>query len=149
MPPTWKWTRESLRNFPFKVEPCTSPIFLVHHMWPVQEYPSSRIPTSHWILSCSRPLLFDSHLIVLPFTLPEDTSPVQCHQSSFMYTITFPTVVSDSKTSVVSATLSLIKFDDRVGHHVLRSSQGQPVSTSFLSGNQKTDLLRWTVTVGS
>jgi hypothetical protein len=47
-------------------------------------YPSSRIPSSHWILSWLRP-----HLIVLPFTLPSVTSPVQCQESSFMDTITF------------------------------------------------------------
>ncbi len=41
-------------------------------------YPSSRIPSSHCILSCLRPLLFETHLIVLPFTLPSDTSPTQC-----------------------------------------------------------------------
>jgi len=46
-------------------------------------YPSSRIPSSHRILSWPRPLLFEAHLIVLPFTLPADTSPAQCHQSSF------------------------------------------------------------------
>jgi hypothetical protein len=68
-------------------------------------YPSSRIPSFHSILSCSRPLLFETHLIVLPFTLPAGTSPVQWHESSFMDTITFLTVVSDSKTSVTSATL--------------------------------------------
>jgi hypothetical protein len=73
-------------------------------------YPSSRIPSSHWILSCSRPLLFESHLIVLPFTLPEalHLSNVTSLRSLMLDTITFLIVVSDSIISVASDTLALI-----------------------------------------
>jgi hypothetical protein len=71
----------SLRNLPLKVETLhKSDIACVTCPG---TYPSSRIPSSHRILSWPRPLLFEAHLIVLPFTLPADTSPAQCHQSSF------------------------------------------------------------------
>jgi hypothetical protein len=73
----------SLRNLPFKVEPCTSPIFLVAAY-----------------VTCPGTSLHP--------TWPVGTSPAQCQESSFMDTITFLTVVSDSKISVTSATLTLI-----------------------------------------
>ncbi len=41
----------SLRNLPFNVESCTSPIFLVH-MWPVQEHirrPEFPVPIEYWV----------------------------------------------------------------------------------------------------
>ncbi len=90
---------------------------------PVQEHirrPESPVSIQYWVahdLYSSRPtwqffslttLLFETHLPVLPLTLPAGTSPVQWHESSFMNTITFLTVVRDSKTSVTSATLALI-----------------------------------------
>ncbi len=47
-----------------------SKVLWIHSVTCPGTYPSSRIPSSHSILSCSRPLLFETHLIVLPFTLP-------------------------------------------------------------------------------
>ena len=60
-------------------------------------YPSSRIPSFHSILSCSRPLLFETHLIVLPFTLPVGTSPVHWYESSMTYTLSANTILPNNE----------------------------------------------------
>ena len=60
-------------------------------------------------MSCSRPLLFETHLIVLPFTLPPSQvwpmPPVFVHGYHYVFD---SVTVSDSKTPVTSTTLSLI-----------------------------------------
>ena len=86
----------SLRNLSFKTEVLDkSDISGTSYVTCQGTYPSFPIPRSHSILSFSRFLLFECHLIVLPFTLSENTSPSQSHQSEFMETITSLTVVSD------------------------------------------------------
>ncbi len=109
MPPTWKRTWGHSGTCPSKYRPCTSPIFLVSICdlsRNISVVPNPQFPfnTEFFTTSTFRDPLDSSSL----HPYPGGTSPVQWHESSFMDTITFLTVVSDSKTSVTSATLTLI-----------------------------------------
>jgi hypothetical protein len=101
----------SLRNLPFKVEACTSPIFLgsiCDLSRNISVVPNPQFPLNTALLTTFTfrdPLDSSSlHPTCRHFTCP--MSPVFVH--SMLETITFLIVVSDSKISVASVTLALI-----------------------------------------
>ena len=90
----------SLRNLPIAAEGFdkSATSGCVYVTCPVR-YPSSPLPSSQSILSCSVSALFEDHFVILPLTLVGGTSPAQSHQCGLMETMTPLTLTSDSKIS--------------------------------------------------